>query len=160
MIVLREGALLASGGWRPGVLLNIPQCTGRSSPQRRIWAQVSAARKHSLGPSAFLSARPEADPTRGLIHPVILCGIGPPAVPLLPWIPASAPALPRAALPTQGPPTTSPNILGKPLGAQKQPVIRVLPPCSCPGGTTLRGSQPSASRPHGVLSSILLPVSL
>lgn len=23
-----EGALLASCGWRPGVLLNVPQCTG------------------------------------------------------------------------------------------------------------------------------------
>lgn len=32
--------MLASGGWRPGMLLTILQCTGWTSPQKMIWPQM------------------------------------------------------------------------------------------------------------------------
>lgn len=80
----------------------------------------------------------------------------PTAVPLPLWVLASAPTFPRAALSTRGPPTTSPNILGKPHQGQKQPEILFPAPCSCPGGP------PSQALPPGPTASTppLLPVFL
>lgn len=45
------GLLLAPGGWRPGMQLSIPQCTGRPPLQRTTWIQTSTEprlRHHNL----------------------------------------------------------------------------------------------------------------
>ena len=37
-----KGVLVASGRWRPGMLLNILECTGQFPQQRIIWANVNS----------------------------------------------------------------------------------------------------------------------
>lgn len=38
---LEKGVLSSSSGWRPEMLLNIPQCTGQSLSTKMVWPKLS-----------------------------------------------------------------------------------------------------------------------
>lgn len=58
-----QRVLLASSGYRPGMLLNIPQCTGQVLQQRIFWPQISIVlRLRNLFPSEADAAGPQTTP--------------------------------------------------------------------------------------------------